>query len=80
MASPTGGLPLLLLLDDAPNFAASSDLHQVVSTCRSLGITVVTVWQDVAQARVRYGDRAGTILSNHKARLLFGASGDPATL
>ena len=82
MASPTGSLPLplLLLLDEAANFAALSDLDHVVSTCRSLGITVVTIWQDVAQVRARYGDRADTILSNHKARLLFGASGDPATL
>jgi type IV secretion system protein VirD4 len=46
-----------------------------------LGIQLVTIFQDLAQAQAVYGPtRAPTILNNHKARLYLGGSADLTTL
>ena len=50
------------------------------STARSHGITLVTVWQDLAQIRAIYGDRAQTVLNNHRAKLFGTGIADDATL
>ena len=58
-----------ILLDEAGNIAPLPDLPAYVSTARSHGITLVTVWQDNAQITAIYGDRARTVLNNHRAKL-----------
>ena len=62
----------VVLLDEAGNIAPLKDLPGYASTARSHGITFVTIWQDLAQIKSIYGDRAHTVLNNHLAKL-FGA-------
>jgi type IV secretory pathway TraG/TraD family ATPase VirD4 len=73
-------LPCLLLLDEAGNTAPLRDLPGYASTARSHGITLVTVWQDLAQIKATYRDRAQTVLNNHRAKLFGTGIADDATL
>ncbi|MEW6470677.1 MAG: type IV secretory system conjugative DNA transfer family protein [Actinomycetota bacterium] len=81
-ASPHGCLPdpCLVLLDEAGNTAPLRDLPTYASTARSHGITLVTVWQDMAQIRATYRDRAQTVLNNHRAKLFGAGIADVPTL
>ena len=82
-ASRNGGElphPCLLLLDEAGNTAPLRDLPSYASTARSHGITLVTVWQDLAQIKAMYRDRAQTVLNNHRAKLFGAGIADAATL
>lgn len=72
--------PCLVLLDEAGNITPLPDLPGYVSTARSHGITIVTVWQDVAQITAIYRDRAQTILNNHRAKLFGSGIADGTTL
>jgi len=72
--------PLLMVLDEAASVAPLRDLDELASTARGLGIQLVTIWQDLAQLRARYRDRAHTVLNNHKATVVLSGSKDPATL
>ena len=72
--------PCLVLLDEAGNIAPLRDLPGYASTARSHGISLVTVWQDIAQIRAHYRDRAATVLNNHRARLFGTGIADDATL
>ena len=73
--------PVLMVLDEAANIAAPAALDQVVSTAASMGLQLVTVWQDLAQLHARYGaDRAQTIFSNSRARLILPGIADTTTL
>lgn len=72
--------PCLILLDEAGNITPLPDLPAYVSTARSHGITLVTVWQDHAQVTATYGDRARTILNNHRAKLYGSGLGDETAL
>lgn len=72
--------PCLVLLDEAGNIAPLRDLPGYASTARSHGITFVTVWQDLAQIRAAYRDRALTVLNNHRAKLFGTGIADDATL
>ena len=72
--------PCLVLLDEAGNIAPLRDLPGYASTARSHGITLVSVWQDLAQVRAMYRDRAHTVLNNHRARLFGTGIADKATL
>jgi type IV secretion system protein VirD4 len=71
---------LLIVLDEAANIAPLRDLDTLASTAAGQGIQLVTVWQDLAQMKVRYGDRAHTVLNNHRATLVLAGVKDPATL
>jgi type IV secretion system protein VirD4 len=73
-------IPCLVLLDEAGNTAPIPDLATVATTARSHNITLITVWQDVAQLRARYGEGAGTVLNNHRARIFGGGIADEHTL
>src|SRR6185312_3365660 len=45
------------------------------------GIQLVSVFQDMAQINAVYGrDRAPTIISNHRAKVILSGVGDPQTL
>ena len=50
--TPSG---LLVLLDEAASIAPLEELDQVAATCQGQGVTLVTVWQDLAQLVARYG-------------------------
>jgi type IV secretion system protein VirD4 len=72
--------PLLVVLDEAAHIAPLSELDGLAATCASHGIQLVTVWQDLAQVRARYGARAPTVLNNHRAKLFLPGIADPDTL
>lgn len=71
--------PLLLVLDEAANIAPLRDLDQIASTAAGLGIQLVTIWQDRAQIMARYGQRAATVVNNHRAKLLLSGITDAGT-
>jgi type IV secretion system protein VirD4 len=72
-ALPGGRLdrPLLVVLDEAANIAPLPDLDELASTAMGIGITLVTVFQDLAQITARYGPRAPTIVNNHAGMLVL---------
>ena len=72
--------PLLVVLDETAHIAPLAELDGLAATCASHGIQIVTVWQDVAQVRARYGPRAATVLNNHRAKLFLPGIADPDTL
>jgi type IV secretion system protein VirD4 len=77
-----GGLdqPCLVLLDEAGNIAPLRDLPGYAATARSHNITFVSVWQDLAQMKALYHDRAQTVLNNHRAKLFGTGIADDTTL
>lgn len=82
-ANTTGGTlqhPCLVLLDEAGNIAPVRDLPTYASTARSHGISLVTIWQDLAQLRALYGDQARTVLNNHQGKLFGAGIADDQTL
>jgi type IV secretion system protein VirD4 len=72
--------PLLLVLDEVANIAPLPDLDALASTAAGQGVQLVTVAQDLAQMRARWGDRAGTIVNNHRAKLIGAGTSDTDTL
>jgi type IV secretion system protein VirD4 len=72
--------PLLVVLDEAAHIAPLPELDALAATCASHGIQLVTIWQDLAQVRGRYGTRAATVLNNHRAKLFLPGIADPDTL
>ena len=72
--------PLLVVLDEAAHIAPLPELDGLAATCASHGIQIVTIWQDLAQVRGRYGTRAATVLNNHRAKLFLPGIADPDTL
>jgi len=71
---------LLLLLDEAANIAPLPQLASLASTGGGEGIQLVTIYQDLAQVRHRYGTEWGSIVSNHVAKVLLSGVTDPETL
>jgi type IV secretion system protein VirD4 len=69
-----------VLLDEAGNIAPLRDLPGYASTARSHGITFVSIWQDLAQIKSIYGERAQTVLNNHRAKLFGAGIADDPTL
>jgi type IV secretion system protein VirD4 len=66
---------LLLVLDEAGNTAASW-LPEISTTCASVGITLMTLWQSLAQIEHRYRDQAPTLFTNHLTKIFFGGISD----
>jgi type IV secretion system protein VirD4 len=79
---PEGSLPrpLLVVLDECANTAPIRDLPQYLSTVRSMGITLVAIFQDLSQCEHRYGELAGSIVNNARAVLFLSGSKDRKTL
>lgn len=77
-----GELPrrLLVVLDEAANIAPLRDLPRYASTVAGIGITLVTIFQDLAQVKTRWNDAAPTVLSNHVAKLFLSGISDRDTL
>lgn len=72
--------PLLVVLDEAANIAPLRDLDTLASTAAGQGIQLVSVFQDLAQIRDRWGTRAATIVNNHRAKIIGAGLSDPDTL
>ncbi|MGH9119314.1 MAG: type IV secretory system conjugative DNA transfer family protein [Acidimicrobiales bacterium] len=72
--------PCLLLLDEAGNIAPLRDLPSYAATARSHGISLVSIWQDLAQIRALYGHRAQVVINNHRAKIFGSDNDDPDTL
>ena len=72
--------PLLIVLDEAANIAPVDNLPTIAATAASMGVQIVTVFQDIAQIKLRYGNAAGTVVNNHRAKLLLRAVSDLDTL
>jgi type IV secretion system protein VirD4 len=72
--------PLLLVLDEAANVAPIRELDGIASTAAGHGIQLVTIWQDLAQVVARYGARSGTVVNNHRAKVVLSGIADPETL
>ena len=68
----------LLVLDEAGNTAASW-LPDLSTTCASVGITLMTFWQSLAQIHHRYGDQTNTLITNHLTKIFFGGISDAMT-
>jgi type IV secretion system protein VirD4 len=69
---------LLLMLDEAATVASLDELDQMAATVSGLNVTLVTVLQDFAQLKARWGARASTIVNNHTTRLVMGGLADPS--
>ena len=73
--------PLLLVLDECANIAPLRDLATLASTGAGQGIQLVSIFQDMAQINAVYGrDRAPTIVSNHRAKVVLSGIADAQTL
>jgi type IV secretion system protein VirD4 len=72
--------PLLVVLDEAANVAPVAELDTLASTAAGHGVQLVTVWQDLAQLRARYGTRAGSVVNNHRVKVVLSGISDPDTL
>lgn len=72
--------PLLVLLDEAANVAPIADLDRVLATAAGHGISLVTIWQDLAQVESRYGTSWATVVNNHRAKVILPGIADPRTL
>lgn len=72
--------PLLVVLDEAANIAPLRDLDTLASTAAGQGIQLVSVFQDLAQLKDRWGTRAATIVNNHRAKVIGAGTSDPDTL
>lgn len=79
---PDGRLPrpLLVMLDECANTAPIRELPQYLSTVRSMGITLVAIFQDLAQCESRYGELASSVVNNARAVLFLSGSKDRKTL
>lgn len=71
---------LLVVLDEAANLAPLAELDGLAATCAGHGVQLVTVWQDLSQIFARYGDRAATVVNNHRAKVFLSGTSDPRTL
>jgi type IV secretory pathway TraG/TraD family ATPase VirD4 len=71
---------LLVLLDEAGNIAPVRALAQLASTGAGQGIQLVTIFQDGAQVRHRYGRQAATVINNHRAKLILSGLSDQDSL
>jgi len=72
--------PLLVVLDDAATSAALPQLDVYAASAAARGVQLVTTFRHVSQMQARYGDRAETLLNNHKAKVILSGITDPATL
>lgn len=72
--------PLLLVLDECANIAPVPGLDEIASTAAALGVQLLTIFQDFSQVQTRWGNRAGSIINNHRAKMIGAAISDALTL
>lgn len=71
--------PLLVVLDEAASIAPLSDLDQMAATLSASRVTLMSVFQDVAQIQHRWVSAARTLVNNHSYRLVFHGTVDPTS-
>lgn len=71
---------LLVVLDEAAHIAPVSNLAELAATGPEPGIQLVSVFHDTAQISSTYGNRAPSVIANHRARIYLPGIGDPETL
>lgn len=77
--SPGGRLdpPMLFLLDECANVAPIPSLPSLLADGRGQNLTVIPVFQTLAQVRSRYGDQdASTVFSASQVKLILGGADD----
>jgi len=76
--SETGQLDpgMLFVIDEAAQLTPLKDLAEIAATCRGYGIQLVTIFQDYAQVKARWGAKAPTIVNNHSAIVLLPGQAD----
>jgi type IV secretory pathway TraG/TraD family ATPase VirD4 len=81
-ASPSGRLPrpLLMMLDECANVAPIDVMPNYLATGNSQGISMIAIFNDLAQVRDRYGELAETIVNNSRAKLFLSGISDLSTL
>jgi type IV secretion system protein VirD4 len=72
--------PLLIVGDELANIAPIRSLPTIASTGAGQGILLISVFQDLAQVRERWGQAWPTIASSHRAKLFGTGLGDPESL
>ena len=72
--------PLLVVIDEAAHVAPLPELDGLAATCASHGIQLVTVWQDLAQVRGRYGAACADGAQQPPGQALLPGIADPDTL
>lgn len=73
-------IPLTVVLDEAANIAPLPDLPALVSEAGGQGLAVMAFFQDLSQARTRWGPAAEGFLSLFGTKLILPGIGDLATL
>jgi len=71
---------LLVVLDEAAHIAPVRELAALAATGPEPGIQLVTIFHDHAQIHAIYGAQAGTVIANHRARIILPGVGDADTL
>jgi type IV secretion system protein VirD4 len=72
--------PLLIVLDELANIAPLPELDVIASTASAHGIQLVSVFHDLSQIVSRYGERATTVVNNHRAKIILSGVSDTHTL
>jgi type IV secretory pathway TraG/TraD family ATPase VirD4 len=78
--APPGRPPVLLALDEAANIAPLPNLPAIVSEGGSQGLVTLACFQDLSQARVRWGAAADGFLSLFGVKVVLPGIGDLRTL
>jgi type IV secretion system protein VirD4 len=71
--------PLLVVIDEAGNTPLRA-LPEYASTLAGLGVSLVTIWQSLAQIQAAYDRQADTILTNHLTKVFYAGLSDTASL
>ena len=74
------GLPIALILDEVANIAPLPDLPAIVSEGGSQGLTTLACFQDLSQARARWGPAAEGFPTLFGTKLVLGGILDVSTL
>lgn len=73
--------PPLVALDEAANIVPIRDLPGISSMTAGAGIQLITVLQDLAQAKLNWGESLWTLMTNHYGgRLILGGTVEPTML
>jgi type IV secretion system protein VirD4 len=72
--------PLLIVLDEAANIAPLPELDTLASTASAHGIQLVSIFHDLSQIIDRYGERAATVVNNHRGKIVLSGLSDTHTL
>jgi type IV secretory pathway TraG/TraD family ATPase VirD4 len=78
--APVSQAPVTLALDEAANIAPLPDLPAIIAEGGSQGLVTLACFQDLSQARVRWGEAADGFLSLFGVKVVLPGIGDIRTL